>query len=720
MPKIAEERPEMLQPYLFHGLELGEGSEEAVGECVFCGKEKFSANARSGLWQCFVCGERGNLYTFLRQLWEVSYERTTDYEDLRKNRRLLYTETLEHFGLCRSIGNGKWIMPGYGANGKLQQLYTYLNTPKGWAWFPTPTLDHQLLGRFDLTSSKHIYVCEGPWDMMALWEVMRYSRVDGERIVSTSSNTDNLLAVADVVAAPTCTSFDDRWASVFEGRAVTLLYDSDHPGENNKPPAGYAGMKRVAGIIAGANPTEIRYIDWGTLGYDPALPSGYDIRDVLKEGHSISERTHLLQAILDRLKEVPEDWKKAKAKGTDSINCTPCTSYKELVAIWRRALKWVPGLDHALVFMLAVVASTKAVGDQLWGKVLSPAGGGKTTLAEALAVSKKYVVAKSSITGFHSGYTDKEGKEDNSLIPHVMGKTLIIKDGDTLLQKPNLGQILSEARDLYDSTSRVHYRNKRRADYQGVRMTFLLCGTSSLRSIDSSELGERFLDCVIMEGIDDDLEDEVLVRVAHRSKRNMTVEANGTPDTHYDGDLFKAMSLTGGYVNYLRDNAPELLAQIDMDDFALAQCIHYGKFVAFMRARPSLRQEETAEREFGSRLVSQLVRLATCLAVVLNKRSVDKEVLSRTRQVALDTARGKVFEMAKHLYEHGMKGSEVRAISLYTNQSEDRVRKLLRFLKAIGVVEPFTVQLGSGVQSRPKWRLTKRLYELYKKVLPKE
>src|SRR5690606_14950694 len=125
------------------------------------------------------------------------------------------------------------------------------------------------------------------------------------------------------------------------------------------------------------------------------------------------------------------------------------------------------------------------------------------------------------------GVDDGSG-EDYSLISKLGGKTLVVKDGDTLLQSPNLGQILSEARDLYDTVSRSSYRTKQGGrDYQGVRMTFILCGTSSLRKIDSSELGERFLDCVIMEGIDNDLEDEILWRVANRVERNMGVEADG-------------------------------------------------------------------------------------------------------------------------------------------------------------------------------------------------
>jgi len=205
------------------------------------------------------------------------------------------------------------------------------------------------------------------------------------------------------------------------------------------------------------------------------------------------------------LAPVPEEWLTGPSgKARKELYPAHCESWKELVCAWRKAMRWTDGLDRCLGVVLAAIVSTPLPGTQLWVKVVSPASTGKSELAEAAAVSKKYIMAKSTIRGFHSGYqTDKDGKEDNSLISKLSGKTLVTKDGDTLLRSPNLEQILSEARDLFDCVSRTHYRNKQSKDYTGIRMTWILFGTSSLRMIDSSELGERFLDCIIMEDIDE-------------------------------------------------------------------------------------------------------------------------------------------------------------------------------------------------------------------------
>jgi len=415
--------------------------------------------------------------------------------------------------------------------------------------------------------------------------------------------------------------------------------------------------------------------------------------------------------LFTRTEPVPDDWKQTTATISD-LHSRSCTSWNQLIQAWRKALKWTDGLEHALACMLASVASTNTLGDQLWMKIIGPASCGKSTLCEAMSVNKQYILAKSTIRGFHSGYkTSPDTKEDNSLIPSLMSKTLITKDGDTLLQSPNLGQILSEARDLYDSVSRTHYRNKMSKDYEGIRMTWLLCGTSSLREIDSSELGERFLDCVIMENIDTELEDEILWRVAHKAARHVDLEASGEASTQHSPEMLEAMQLTGGYVAWLREHAASELPRIDFSDDAKQMCIHIGKFVAYMRARPSKKQAERAERELAARLVSQHIRLAKCMALVLNKPTVDNEVIARVKRVGLDTSRGAVLDTVRRIYDGGNVGLSTNALRLFVDLSDADYRRLLKFDYRIGILRH--VKKTTGVV----WQLSENLLELCKEML---
>jgi hypothetical protein len=728
MPKVAE-WPKGLKAFVFHGLEVDwePGREQATADCPFCGKEgKFSINATSSEWHCWSCTLKGNNYGFIRQLWEISDKLTEDYEELAAHRRLLFPETLMHWGVCRSIINRGWLVPGFSPDGKLNQLYRYI----GKTLVPTPDMSHQLFypKTFDKTK-RLVYTAEGPWDGMALWEILRCSKFDTEDSLGTLTPTANegssLLAAASVIAVPGCNVFHERWADLLEGKIIALMYDSDHPrpkGSIVVPPAGWEGMKRVTGILCRAEspPSEIHCLSWGEKGYNPDLPTGHDVRDHLSVGTTLKERVKLLEDLRRLIQPVPPEWIAGKSsdsrKGEPEIALLPCNDWKTLITAWRKAMKWTTGLDRALSFMLSIIVSTKAMGDQLWGKVIGPPSCGKSVLCEAISVHRKYVTAKSTIRGFHSGYkTDRDGDEDNSLIPLIKGKTLVTKDGDTLLQSPNLAQTLSEARDLYDSTARTHYRNKTGRDYEGVRMTWILCGTEALRSIDSSELGERFLDCVIVEDMEEELEREIGLRVAFRAAMQMSLVSDGTPESQEGPEMTVAKQLTGGYIDYLRLNADRLLCKITYSEEAINYIRALGEFVSFARTRPSRRQDEKVQRELSFRLSSQLVRLAVCTAAVLGEPEINKTVLSRVYSIAMDTARGHTLDILHILFKRGDVGITLKRLSSLTHDPEERRSDYLRFLRKLGVAmafEPSDPKMGKVT----RWKLTPRLTGLYNEV----
>lgn len=716
--------PEALRPYVQHGMDLMGVSKERVSQCPFCGSEKkFSVNEDTGQWRCFTCGGGldkggGGIVSFLKLLWETSDKATTsaDYAALAKDIGLDYPETVMKFGIAKSVITGHWLIPGwgYGKEGKLvfQQLYIYSYVNGRMACMATTGRPHTLIGMNLYDPANHeIQVCEGWKDTLRWWEVARSTKIDAEGALSPTASVDSSVAHGvSIVGASTCSAFPTLPGKVVAGKTVTFLYDNDHPKIHPKTgepmaPVGYLGMKRDTLKVMSAE--TVRYIAWGEGGYDPELPNGFDLRDALKD------KSEGVALIFNKVDDVPAEWrsKEIQQKGTE-IQCRPCSSWKELTSSWRKSMKWTPGLDHGMASMLASIVSTNSVGDQLWLKIIGPASCGKSTLCEAVSVNHKHILAKSTIRGFHSGYkTDSASTEDNGLIPQLKGKTLVTKDGDTLLQSPNLGQILSEARDLYDSVSRTHYRNKMSRDYVGIRMTWLLCGTSSLRSIDTSELGERFLDCVIMEGIDEDLEDEILFRKVNQVDGQIGVESNGDITSHYSPALLDSMELTGGYIDWLKDNAANVLPTITASEWAKRQCVNVGKFVAYMRARPSKLQSENPERELAVRLVSQHMRYAKCLAYVLNRKEVDDVVVARTRQIGFDTARGIVLETVKLLYEAGGKGMTFKSIAYQIHQTEVDTKNLLRFMRGIGICLYQNLEGQGNV-----WLLTRRLRKLYEEV----
>lgn len=351
----------------------------------------------------------------------------------------------------------------------------------------------------------------------------------------------------------------------------------------------------------------------------------------------------------------------------------------------------------------------------------------KTTFAEALAVATRYVYATSSFSGFHSGYKlDKEGTEDFGLIPKINHKTFIVKDGDTILGSPYRDKILAEARDLFDGTARSHYLHGVSHNYPDVRVTWVLCGTSALRFLDQSELGARFIDCLIMDGIDTDFEREVNRRVAYRALRNVKVVGNGRPESRTDPAMLEARRLTAGYVHFLRENADELLARVQMTEDQAERVIDMGEFVAMMRARPSVKQDEVTEREFSSRLVEQYVRLTCCLAAATGRPKVDEGVMAQVRTVALDTGRGRALEIVRALADaHAGRPphrGRVDGLPLGTllhevhADEEAKWKKLVRFLRRIKAVRAFVRPGVPGVKGVTRYALTERMRYLYESL----
>jgi hypothetical protein len=729
--------PKHLKAFAFHGVDIDcrSDSEEAIGECPFCGRDKkFYVNVNDGRWQCKSCMAGtdkggGNSVTFIRLLWEKSLAATEGYEELAHNRGLLNSDTLREWGVCRSSLTGEWLVPGFGLNGKLNQLYRYAESKGRMRLYATPELPHGLHGyNLYLSRADNVYVCEGPWDGMILWETLRYTRKVEGGYKLTGSPSSSLLENASVLAVPGCGVWADDWYLPLANKIVYLLYDSDHPRKHPQtgqttPPVGYEAMKRVTRSLAGAEerPREVHYLNWGEDGYDPSLPDGTDVRDLLRVHDDELSRVDALGLLLVNLSPVPGEWwgggKTGSPSGCVELEILPCTDWKTLVLAWRKAMKWGPGLDRALSVMLACLSTTRSVGDQLWVKIISPPSGGKSTLCEALSVNKKYVLAKSTIRGFHSGFkSDKSGSEDNSLAALARNKCLVIKDGDTLLQSPNLSQILAEARDVYDRVSRTHYRNKMSRDYEGLNMTWILCGTESLRALDSSELGERFLDCVIMTEVEEDEELATSIRIGFRAAQEMSFLSDGTADSRDRPELVLAKRLTGGYVEYLCSNAQTLFDAVPDDDGAVVRCAKLGMFVSYMRARPSLKQEESVTRELSYRLASQHVRLAKALAVVLNRTSLDEEVMGRVRLVALDTSRGRTFNIIRVLYEVGEGGCGPTELCRGSGEADDKLKTLIRFLKRLGMVKDVPFEEGE-LRRGSRWMLTGRLRKLYKEVV---
>jgi hypothetical protein len=719
---------QILRGYEFWGMEfkstgiVHDGDREWVAECPFCGREKFYVNESSGLWRCWVCQEGtdkggGNLVTFIRLLWKMSDEQTSldTLGVLTVDRQLLYPETLNFWGVCKSATTGDWIVPGYNAEHKQTQLYKWL---PGKPLYPTPGLGHGFhmpMGA-DFGHST-AFVLEGIWDGAAFWEVARMA--------------GNFLDDAFVIAVPGCGSVGEpfkKWLPIFVGKDVVLMFDSDHPRIHNKrlaPSAGFAAVRRAASLLsrAEAGTKGVYWLKWGENGYDKALPSGYDVRDALGTKSTVAERTEALGSLIKKIAPADSSWdddRSASSSGRTGLEPEKCESWPELLNSLKKALHVRQSIEDVFAVMLAVAISTDQQGDQLFLQVIGDAGSGKTRLCDAMLVSKN-CYALEHLTGFHSGWKDQSG-EDFSLISRINGKTLITPEGDVLMSSPRFVELMSQQRRIFDGTSGASFKNRKEdMRYVGLRTPWIMAGTPQLLLTDQSRLGDRFLRAIINHPTEKE-KAEILERVGYTAIREVLQASNGDPAGIVEENLRAFYRLTGGYIDYLRMNVGPLLNKIKCDEGRVVEeCAMLGEFSALMRSRPDPKSKEREThdtREVPTRLTKQFVRLAMCLTPVLSKMEIDADVMRRVRKVSIDTARGITYRAAKFLYACEVKegGASVARCARASGHGEDRENTILGFMRQVGIAEWFEHKTSPNMNARTYWRLTKKFRKLWEGV----
>ena len=335
------------------------------------------------------------------------------------------------------------------------------------------------------------------------------------------------------------------------------------------------------------------------------------------------------------------------------------------------------------------------------------------------SLTSKNCFALEHLTGFHSGWKAGDDGEDYSLLPRINYKTLITPEGDVIMSSPHFVEIMSQQRRIFDGTSGAIYKNtKEDRRYTGLRTPWIIAGTPALMDTDQSRLGDRFLREWIPQPNAEERA-EILRRVGYTALRSVLRTSDGDARGYIDDRLALAYQLTGGYVDYLRASAEDLLSSLVInEEDNIERCATLGEFTADMRARPDRdkTKEHDATKELPSRLTHQYVRLACCLAVVKQRPEVDAEVMRVVQRVALDTSRGKTMAIAGHLYTAGLDGMETVQLAALTASTDDRVRTLLRFMQQIDVVVSFRQKTG-GLGSKVKYRLTRRMASLYRAVM---
>ena len=445
------------------------------------------------------------------------------------------------------------------------------------------------------------------------------------------------------------------------------------------------------------------------------------------------ERIKRLQALLAKVEPVPADWSSGTSgrAGTNgashhsNIESASCSRWSDVAAAWGEAFEMRRDLYDVLVSMLAVAASTQLAGDnQLYFQIIGDPGSLKTRMCKGLLVSRHCKMV-SHIKSFHSGWK-KAGDEDKdcSFVARIGGMCLVTPEMDTLMSSMNYDELCSQVRQIFDGETQNTYGNSDEdRQYKGLRSPWIQAGTPALMDKDQSRLGDRFIR-IRIEHPTEDVKRSIMLSALRTERRAVVEVSNGTEVSITEPRVRRAYALTGGYVDWLRENVPRLMPSVQMSERMELQCIDLAMLTADLRCRPNMdpkKHEVNHVKELPTRLASQFCRLALCLAVALNKSEVDADAMRVVRKIALDTSHGKSLDLARWMCErqnprarqrrYQDTGMMLGEVAPHWGTTHERAEQYLQFLRRIGVVS-----LTEERHTHGSWRLTDRVFDLYTRV----
>lgn len=454
-----------------HGFEQqGEASGGNVyGRCPLCGKDKhFYVKAEDKVWDCKRCGHKGGFQSFLDAAFSASREAVPlDAMSRLARDRGLDVKTLEHFNVGYNSFTESFLVPILDISGKkVWDLRLYKNKKL----LSTAGCHVGLFNWSSLDSEADvIYICEGEWDGMALYEAR------------TKAKAPN----AAIVAVPGAGTFKADWISHFKNRKVRVLYDNDK--------AGREGSLKIYNVLKTLT-DDLTFLQW-----PEGTGEGFDVRDLYK-----AEGARKALAFIDEhLGEVPPgaqedevlvtDSKQAVARETSKLDGLGVSPER----VYETYQKWLHLPDTVVLdFMFGTVIANRLPGDPLWGQLVGPSGATKTELLQSLTGAPMIVTATSLTPHALVSGANFSGGGDPSLLPKWNGKVAIIKDMTVLLSMNPLHreEIFSIFRDAYDGKTEKNFGNGVCRSYE-VKFG-IIAGVTPIIEIFAEEhtaLGERFL-----------------------------------------------------------------------------------------------------------------------------------------------------------------------------------------------------------------------------------
>lgn len=685
----------MLRAFTAHNmvLEYTQGESQARAACPFCGRKgKFYASAETGMWDCKVCGESGNLHTFLFRASKVNQEGLFGkaLRDLCASRGLS-AATLRRWGVGWDGKQYTIPMPSFENAKSLVDLRRYHIGGKSIA---TPSCKSGVLGARLLQdrTSGVVYIMEGEWDTMAMDECLRANNV---------SNTP-------VVGVCGAGVFKPEWSSLFENRNIVMCYDNDD--------AGVSGTRRTGVILQGVA-RSISHVAW-----PKGLKSGYDFRDLYSEwGREALQKISAMRvpfsfssenAVEQKSEDAPRESKAPTFTG-DGI------SWKEIVDGYQ---KWLLLKNpDVLAVLFGMVFANRLSGEPLWIFLVAPPGGTKSELLMSLSDCPE-IYAATTLTA-HSLISGGMGPggSDPSLLPQLNHKILVITDFTAILGAPIVtrDEIFGTLRSAYDGTAKKPFGSGITRSYKSsFGILAAVTPVIGRYTNEHAMLGERFLRYII------DIPGTIMgsTGVIERALGNLNREERMRAE-------LKATARSALNRGVSENEIPKLDPRCTGRLVAVAQLVSVLRGVV-PRDKYTRIVIDTPGHELGTRIAKQIAKLCFGISLVMREKRISDNTLRIACKVARDTIPACVESVVRQMFvrtnaHRGMAKACSAAVCLkctsrvcctcselgmWTGLPNDTVHGILEDLRMLRVVERAKGREGTNMEVR--WKLSATVQKL--------
>ena len=666
-----------LRGFILHGFEpKGSSGDQTYGVCPICSKQKMYINPESKKWDCKSgeCSTGGGYGLFLQRVSDKNIKnfKSKPQLELLKDRGLKHSKTFKAWGV--GWNGSAYTIPVKGQY-NLQDLRVFrpgfktMSSPGGKAGLISPS------GQ-DLDKFKEVWLVEGEWDGMSLYEIFQENDYKAAVLVTPGANI-----------------FKAEWIELFRRKNVVIAYDNDGAGELGELRA-YESIRDSA--------SSVKFVHWDKLGL---TETGYDLRDLYTDSGDPETALKALMSLLEGKPRQKPEKEPGKSQSKDEGESGQGLTREEVISSYTDWLH-LPNTD-VIDILYGTVLANRLPGDPLWMFLIAPPGGSKSELLMSLSDAPKIFTTTSLTPHALVSGANLTGGRDPSLIPKLNNKVLVIKDFTTILSMNYTAreEILGVLRDAYDGKTEKVFGTGVLREYKSK---FGLIGgvTPALGMYNAlhGTLGERFIHYRLEKQRGSDETDLIT-----RALDNIAKE----------GEMRDGLCKTAAQA---LDRSVEPGNMPDMSREFKLRLVDLAKLTAVLRA-VVVKEKYTGEMlflptpEVGTRLAKQFGKLAYGIGIFHGVDEVGEDIYRLIVRVAKDTIPDRVEKLVRVMHLKSKEGEFVDAqrMSDLTRMNVETTRALMQDLTTLKVLEKAKHnRMSSRYRIAPKFRSIIERLEIFK------